>query len=778
MKSRHRFLSACAASSLVLSLASALATPALAQSAPGDFDPEAIADDQRDIVVVTGEKPVQQKNPTTVETVTADEIAATTAVTNAEDALRYLPNIVVRKRHVGDTFAPITTRTSGVGASARSLIYVDGLLISALIGNNNGNGSPKWGMVSPEEIESVDVYYGPFSAAYAGNSIGAVVEINTRMPDKLEGSLSGQASTHKFEQYATDDKYNAWQASGTIGNRVGPLSFWLSMTHTDSSSHPLAYATLAQSATAALSTDPVVTGAIADVNRLGSPILVVGAGGLEDQVQDNFKAKAAWDIDPSTRLAYTLGVFLNDTASDVQTYLRGPAGGEFYAGGPVNIDGRRYTIGASTFSNNIYDTTETQWSHNLSLTGRLGQDFDYRIVGSLFDYEQSEQRLPTVAAPAAYAGGAGAIVRGDGTGWKTLDAKGIWRIAPGHELSFGLHGDQYTLKNERYSTTNWLGGAPGALTNASRGQTQTTAAWIQDAWDINSAVNIVLGGRFESFKASKGLNYSASPALNVSQPEVTSDNFSPKASIRWEFMPEWSAKASIGKAYRYPTVSELYQAITTGATLTVPNPNLRPEDAISTEWTIERALKDGSIRLTYFTEDIDDALISQSAPLVTGSTQLFNFVQNIDKVESRGLELVGEKDNVFIPGLSISGNVTWVDSKTAEDAIFPAAVGKQTPGVPEWRATLVGTYRPDEHWAFTLAGRYFDRVYATIDNIDTVSHTYQGFEAFMTWDARAAYTFDEHWTAALSIENLANNDYFLFHPFPQRTASAELTYRF
>ncbi|MFT3725597.1 MAG: TonB-dependent receptor [Hyphomonadaceae bacterium] len=772
-----------AVSAPVLALSAPALTPAEAQTialalVAAETDAPAIDNDQRDVVVVTGEKPAQQQNPATVETITAEQIATTTAVTNAEDSLRYLPNIVVRKRHVGDTFAPITTRTSGVGASARSLIYVDGLLISALIGNNNGNGSPKWGMVSPEEIASVDVYYGPFSAAYAGNSIGAVVEINTRMPEKFEGSLSAQGSLHKFDQYATDDTFNAWQTSAAIGNRFGPLSFWLSATHTDSSSHPLGYATVARSATAAQPADPVVIGAIADVNRTEAPILVLGATSLEDQVQDNFKLKAAWDIDANTRLAYTAGLFLNDTSSDVDTYLRDVSGGQFYAGGPVNINGNRYTIAASAFSNSVYSTDEQQWSHNLSLTGKLGADFDYRLVASVYDYDQSEQRLPSTALPAARAGAAGSIVRGDGTGWTTLDGKGVWRFAPGHELSFGLHGDEYELQNERYSTTNWINGAPGALTNASRGKTRTSAVWVQEAWDASDAVTVVVGGRFETWKASDGFNFSSSPVLSVNQPEVKSDNFSPKASVRWEFAPQWSAKASVGKAYRYPTVSELYQAITTGATLTVPNPNLRPEDALSTEWTVERMLEDGSIRLTYFTEDIDDALISQSAPLVTGSTQLFNYVQNIDKVESRGFEVVGEKDNVFIQGLSISGNITWVDSKTAEDTVFPAAVGKRTPGVPEWRATLVGTYRPDDHWAFTLAGRYFDRVYATIDNIDTVSHTYQGFEAFMTWDARAAYTFDEHWAASLSLENFAGNDYFLFHPFPQRTASAELTYRF
>lgn len=212
--------------------------------------------------------------------------------------------------------------------------------------------------------------------------------------------------------------------------------------------------------------------------------------------------------------------------------------------------------------------------------------------------------------------------------------------------------------------------------------------------------------------------------------------------------------------------------------LTVPNPNLRPENAVSTEWSLERHFEDGNIRLSIFTEDIEDALISQSAPLLPGSTTLFNYVQNVDKVESRGVEVVAAKDDVLIHGLSLSGSLTYVDSKTAEDAAFPAAVGKRTPQVPEWRSTLVATYRPDDKWSFTLAGRYIDRIYGTIDNSDSVSHTYQGFEVFMTWDARAAYEIDAHWTAAVGIENFADADYFLFHPFPQRTATAELQYRF
>src|SRR5262245_39664808 len=214
----------------------ALAAPAFAQEVAVSIAPLAdddVSDDQRagDLVIVTG-KAANEQVASTAETRSADEIEETTSVLNAEDTLRYFPNILVRKRHVGDTQAPITTRTSGVGASARSLVFADGVLLSALIGNNNSNASPKWGMVSPVEIASVNVLYGPFSAAYAGNSIGAVVEIETRMPEKFEGLVSLSGSVQDFEQYGHQNEYGAWQGAAAIGNRVGPLSFWLSGTHT------------------------------------------------------------------------------------------------------------------------------------------------------------------------------------------------------------------------------------------------------------------------------------------------------------------------------------------------------------------------------------------------------------------------------------------------------------------------------------------------------------------------------------------------------------------
>ncbi len=718
------------------------------------------------------------RSPATVESVDAERLRETVNVVNTEDALKYLPSLLVRKRHVGDTQAPLATRTSGVGASARSLIYADGVLLSALIGNNNSTASPRWGMVSPEEIERIDVAYGPFSAAFPGNSIGAVVEIATRMPDHLEGAASVLGSWQSFSQYATDGTYPAWQAVGTVGDRRGPFSWWLGANHVQSRSQPLAYVTAARPA-APGPAGAATTGSFADLNRTGAPIAVLGAGGFEDQAQDNLKLKLAFDATPHLRLAYSLGLFLNDTDSRVESYLRSTAGAPVYSGS-LNLDGYPYTVAASAFSNNRYRFEERHWMHSLTAATDTGGAFDWRIAFSRYDYGKDEQRTPSTALPGAETGGAGSIVRLDGTGWTTFDAKGVWRPPSlvGHEIGFGGHLDRYELSNLRYNTADWIVGSPGALASAASGRTRNRAVWMQDAWAIRPDLTLTLGGRYEGWKAYDGFNYSASPALAVSQPSRATDRFSPKATLQWRIDPRWTLTGSFGTAWRFPTVSELYQAVATGPTLTVPNPNLRPERAFSEELALERHTGSGRIRLSLFNEDLKDALISQTAPLVASSTTLFSYVQNIDRVRSRGLELVVQQENVLIRGLEIGASLTLVEAEIRKDPAFPAAVGKDLPQVPRTRATVTATWRPDDRLALTLAARYSSRSYATIDNADPVTHTFQGFDPYLVLDARVSYRLNARWNAAIGVDNLNNDKYFLFHPFPQRTVSAGLEYRF
>jgi iron complex outermembrane receptor protein len=703
--------------------------------------------DQRQTVIVVGDRhprPADQA-PGTIATLSADRIAATINAINIEDTVKYLPSLVVRKRHIGDTQSPLATRTSGVGASARSLIYADGALLSALIGNNNSLASPRWGLVTPQEVERIDVLYGPFSAAYPGNSIGAVVNITTRMPDKLEASAIIGTSVQEFSQYGTQRTLPSYSAGATIGDRFGPLSLFASASHVTSSSQPLAYITAPTS----------TAGGYADLNRTGAPITVIGAGGFEHQRQGFYKLKAALDLTNAIRLTYVGGLFLDDTDATAETYLS--------AGGAPAYPG--------AFANNVYHHAERHWSHSLSATGASGR-FDWQVIGTLYDFAHDEQRGPTGTLPAAASGGAGNITRLEGTGWSTLDAKLGWRGGD-HLISAGYHHDRFTLASNRYATTDWLTGSQGALNLASRGRTQTGALWAQDAWHLAAPLTLTLGARQEWWQASDGYNFSLSPAAAITQPNRAATAISPKASLAWTPAAAWKATLSLGRAYRFPTVAELYQAVTTGPTITSPNPDLRPERATSAELAVEHR----GIRLSLFSESIDDALLSQTAPLVPGDTTLFSYVQNVDRTRTRGIELAFDRRDV-LRGFDLSASATWVEALIRADAAFPAAIGKNLPQVPRRRATIVATWRPAPPVSLTAALRYASRSFATIDNGDSVANTWQGFAGYTVVDLRVAFAVTPHWQLAIGADNVGGSRYFLFHPFPQRSFSAELRWRY
>ena len=525
----------------------ALATPAAAQLA------EDAPKKQTDILILARKQSQSIENaPATQASVDGATIATTTNAINAEDSLKYLPSLLVRKRHIGDTQAPLATRTNGVGASARSLVYADGALLSALIGNNNTNASPRWGLVSPQEIARVDVLYGPFSAAYPGNAIGAVVNITTRLPDTLEATVTAGTNVQRYDQYGTRDTLPAYQIGATLGDRFGPLSLFASYDHVTSNSQPLLYVT-ASRPTGTSATGTPVTGGYNDVNRTNAPIRVLGASGIEHQQQDRFKLKAALDVTSAIRLTYVGALFLNDTDAVAQTYLTDATTGQPAYAGSFNIDGRAYTVAPSAFSGGTYAQDQRHWSHSLSATG-TSKAIDWQVIGTLYDYVHDVQRVPTTALPAARTGGAGTIARLDGTGWTTLDAKAAWH-GGNHVVSAGAHFDRFVLNSDRYTTTDWTAGGDGVLNLQSKGKTRTAAVWAQDAWTPIADVTLTLGGRYEWWRAYDGRNVSLTPAIAAIQPELTAARFSPKASLAWTASPNWTARASFGTAWRFPTVA-------------------------------------------------------------------------------------------------------------------------------------------------------------------------------------------------------------------------------
>jgi iron complex outermembrane receptor protein len=272
----------------------------------------------------------------------------------------------------------------------------------------------------------------------------------------------------------------------------------------------------------------------------------------------------------------------------------------------------------------------------------------------------------------------------------------------------------------------------------------------------------------------------------INQPALGSTNFSPKASLSFDPNKEWNVTASFGESYRYPTVTELYQNILVNGVATFANPNLTPEHDFTGELNVERKWNDGRVRLTLFKERTNNAIISQTTNVTnsTGGQTPTTTIGNVEAIRMQGVELSADKDNVWITGLRLFGSVTYVDSRILSDPTFVStiggttATGKRVPNVPEWRSTFGATYRPNDNWAYTVAGRYTGKQFATLDNTDTFAHVYQAFDPFLVFDMKVHYNATKNLSFDFGIDNIFNAQYFLFHPFPGRTYVLAGKYKF
>ena len=734
--------------------------------------------------------------PTTTQGVTGEDIANTINATDSEDALKYFPSLLVRKRYIGDyNHAVLSSRASGTGNSARSAVYVDGVLVSNYLGNG-ATYAPRWGMVTPEEIARVDVMYGPFSAAYPGNSVGAVVDYVTRMPTQLQATAKIGLSHQPNDLYGVSNTYQARQASASVGSKAGDWSWFVNLNRTDSNGQPLTFATRLKSVGVASTSGTAVTGAVLDANNANVPWFNLGSVTQYRTLQDHAKVKLAYDITPTLRAHYTLASWSNTSEGRGQSYLK-DASGNTVRSGAININGLAFT-GANALTGSDFVATNEALRHlaqGLSLKTRTQGVLDWELAANQLNYDQDLNRRNTAAnvLPGALAGGAGTVADGGGTGWKTLALKGTWRpqaalSKPGepavgsHIVDLGVQQDRYTLSSITSNIPgNWITDGPGSLVNAVGGKTTTQAAYVQDSWALAADWKTVLGLRLENWSASDGLTtFGPGNAANRNYDSRAESFASPKAALSYQWAVDTVLKASLGRAVRFPTVAELYGATSTTNSQYVNDPNLLPEKSWTTELSVEKEWGGAQWRATFFGEATQDALYSQTT-FDAAANRNISRVQNIGRIETTGLELAVNAENVGRKGLDLSGSLTYTDSTIRENAGFVVVagdtIGKRQPNIPAWRATALASYRWSPQWITSLGLRYSGPQFRTLNNADVNGYTYQGVSEYFTADVRARYQFNKQLSAAVGIDNLNNYPYWNFHPYPQRTFSAELQWQ-
>ncbi|BBU27484.1 TonB-dependent receptor [Burkholderia sp. THE68] len=719
-------------------------------------------------VVVTAQagsraSPLDPNLPASVNTVTADQFQYWN-VTTPEDVLKYAPNMAVRKRFIGDPNATIAVRGTSNSQTARGLVYADGLLLSNFLGNTF-TFAPRWSMVFADDIERTDVIYGPYSALYPGNSIGATVAITTRMPTQFEADAKVQGFTQHFDLFGVNRNFNGTNTTATVGDRIGKLSFLIGVDHLENTGQPLQFATLAQSKTPATAADTPVTGATFYNDQFNARTAVLGTSseGITRTFQDQVRVKLAYDLTNTLQAGFTLGYWHQKYNSDTQTFLRDAAGNPVYSG-RVNIGGFEYVIPAATFAPSM--GSSENFLYGVSLRTHNDTGWNAEAIASYFDITQSIARTASSGVPGD---GPGTLTDGSGSGWKSLDLRTSWTPTArsglaAHALSFGYHYDNYFLDNVTSNTSAWREGAGVSFANSFGGRTRTQALYAQDAWRFLARWAFTYGVRYENWNAYDGTRAVGSTALGYA--DASESHWSPKASLSFDVTQDLTLRASVGRAYRFPTVGELFQGQINGISIVNNNPNLQPEDDLSKELTAEWVRGNGLYRFTLFQDDVKNTIFSQTNTTVIPNVTNF---QNIDKVRSRGVEFAYEGQDVLMRGLDLIANAAYTQSKILANSGNPASVGKYFYRIPLWRANVAATYHTPGNTATTLAVRYSGRQYNTLTNTDVNPNTYGGTSTYAVVDAKFTWKPTKRTELGAGVDNLFDKRYYVFHPYAGRT---------
>ncbi len=173
-----------------------------------------------------------------------------------------------------------------------------------------------------------------------------------------------------------------------------------------------------------------------------------------------------------------------------------------------------------------------------------------------------------------------------------------------------------------------------------------------------------------------------------------------------------SVHASGFRAFRAPTMNELYRTGQVGQETTLANPALLSERATGYEIGAQAALKLASISGTYFWTEINRpvsaVLVSQTAAMIT------NVRQNLGQIRSTGVELSAQ----LLPGRAVSASFEYqfADATVTKFSAQPALVGNQIPQVPRQTGTAQVRFTRPRVGELTVALRSSGTAYDDANN--------------------------------------------------------------
>ncbi|MBA3071380.1 MAG: TonB-dependent receptor, partial [Nitrospirae bacterium] len=300
-----------------------------------------------------------------------------------------------------------------------------------------------------------------------------------------------------------------------------------------------------------------------------------------------------------------------------------------------------------------------------------------------------------------------------------------------HILTFGSTFRHGWADSQEHGITNWKDEtSKTTLSYQAKGKDKTYALFVQDEIMILKNLTAYIGFRHDWWETYDGyVNQVGTAGYPKEYDSRNASAFSPKAALVYKPFDKTTLRTSIGKAFRPPTIYELYRTWTTSSGTTYAgNPDLKPETTISWDMGIEQgSWKGAKVKATYF-ENYMKAFIYRKTVSATLQESI-----NAGKAESKGVEL--EAEQRFDKWLRLYGNYTYTDAKIKKNDAKPSTEGKKLTQVPE-NMFNAGAEFEKGPFSASLTGRYMSKRYSNDDNTDIVNGVWTSQDPYFLLNAK------------------------------------------
>lgn len=335
---------------------------------------------------------------------------------------------------------------------------------------------------------------------------------------------------------------------------------------------------------------------------------------------------------------------------------------------------------------------------------------------------------------------------------------GVWRHAADARTSAGLD-----WRRVRGETREFYAYSAGNFTRerVAGGTQESGGLFLLHERPLAPGLRVTLGGRLDVWRESGGHRRETDRATGAvlradTYAKRDGTEFSPSAGLVWQPAAGWRVRVAAQRAFRRPTLNELYRPFRVGNIITEANAALDTEQATSAELGVEHRAGPLTLGAAVFWNDLRDTVGNVTLHRGPGTFPVVGFVPagglgrqrlNLDRLRVQGLEFSARWTPA--PALQLTADYLYSDATVRTARVAPALAGKRVAQAPRHSAAFGAAWQPAPRLTLAPRVRFLGRQFEDDENLLRLS-------AALVVDFGASYALTPRCELFANAENLAD----------------------